>query len=147
MNTLPAGLFDSNQEFFASPDMKAYSFSNGAKISFAEFEESVITEAEKEMLMDPKRHQAIIEMAGEDRLAQIERHIICTRGGLDNKPDLVDGKLQVPEYWPCPLRGTCKFEGVGCDSLVTDLGHKLSKREIEVIKLTAQGFLDKEMAD
>lgn len=81
-----------------------------------------------------------------DRLTNLKRLLICNFGKLDNVPDLVEGRLQAPEYCICPKRGTCNFDGKICDPLTTDQGEKLTKREVKIIELTAAGESNKGMA-
>lgn len=81
-----------------------------------------------------------------ERLPRIKQAIVCMYGGFDNSPDIKDGELQTAEYWPCPKRGSCAFEGKLCDSLKTDTGDHLTPRHIEILKLIANGYQDKEIA-
>jgi DNA-binding CsgD family transcriptional regulator len=143
----PAGLLDSSVEFFASPQMKAFCLTSSRVIPFDEFPQEFIEATQIELLKSQAKLTGLQVMGATTLLQQVEQYLVCNYGGLDHHPDLVDGRLQKKEYWPCPKRGSCRFEGIVCDSLLTDLGLYLTKQEILYIKMTAKGLLDKEIAD
>jgi DNA-binding CsgD family transcriptional regulator len=67
----------------------------------------------------PKRKAAYIAMAGNDKNDQISQCIKCMFANLDGTPDIdKDGNIIATEYVSCSKRGSCKFEGVGCNKLV-----------------------------
>jgi DNA-binding CsgD family transcriptional regulator len=147
-HTLPAGLLpeDSNIEFFVCGDLNAYKRRNGQTIKFEDFGEPVYRLIEQKLAEHPEKQESLTAMGLTERLPRIKQAIVCMFGGYDNSPDIKDGVLQHTEYWACPKRGTCSYEGKLCDSLRTDTGEHLTSREIDYLKLTAQGYLDKEIA-
>ncbi len=75
---------------------------------------------------------------------QIQQWTVCNLGGYDNKPDIDDEKKVINrEYWECGHRGKCELEKTGWCFHPANLSY----REIEVLKLIANGLLDKEIAD
>jgi DNA-binding CsgD family transcriptional regulator len=77
----------------------------------------------------------------------VEQMTMCLFGALNSEPDISeDGNLSAPEYVPCIHRGGgCKFEGIGCCSILISEGVFLSRAETEVFKLVE--FPDKLIAD
>lgn len=148
MQTLPAGLLNDSIEFFADTDnLKAYALQSGAVIGFEYFPENLKALIQTQMDRHPERMKAIRMMVGSAADAVMKQYLYCTYGGFDNQPDMVAGKLQAPEYWPCPKRGVCKFEGRICCALLTSSGEIISRREIEVLRLIALGYLEKRIAE
>ncbi|MDB4919821.1 LuxR C-terminal-related transcriptional regulator [Mucilaginibacter sp.] len=143
--TLPAGLRDNNYEFFAD-DNRACFITQGAVAEVDKLSEQMLQAIESELGKYPEKLKGINKMGVSGRLPVINQFMICNYGGFDSKPDLVNYQLGETEYWPCPKRGTCAFEGIVCDGLRTNTGEVLSKREIEVVKHIATGELDKNIA-
>ncbi|MHB8209177.1 response regulator transcription factor [Mucilaginibacter sp.] len=146
MNHLPAGLINNQYEFFANTELHAFCLTQGRVIPFEEFDESLLSLVEAEMMKFPVKIFNIHKMGFTGRVEVIRQFLLCNYGGFDNSADMADSKLQPTEYWPCPLRGKCAFEGKICDGLKTDSGQILSTREIQVVKLIASGHMDKEIA-
>lgn len=66
--------------------------------------------------------------------AKIEQCIKCRFANLDGIADISSkGSIQDIEVVSCPKRGTCKFEGIGCNKLNMPLGIKFSKSELRVL--------------
>ena len=144
---LPAGLLDQNIEFFVCGNLNAYKTKNGQVVPFEDFGEPVYRLIEHKIAEHPEKGESLTLMGITERLPRIKQAIVCMYGGFDNSPDIKDGELQTAEYWPCPNRGTCAYEGKLCDSLRTDTGDHLTRRQIEILKLIAHGYQDKEIAD
>ena len=152
IHQLPAGLIDHHYEFFVSDDLHAYCLNHGHVIDYDHFSEQLLAAIEEQMNLYPVKLAAYGKMfwaqncRRPNRLELIRMFLSCNYGGFDAHPDMVEGVLQEPEYWPCPYRGSCEYEGIGCDGLKTANGEFLSRREIEIIKLIAAGELDKNIA-
>jgi DNA-binding CsgD family transcriptional regulator len=148
MNNLPAGLLNDSIEFFADTNtLKAYALQSGAVISFDQFPEDLKALVHREMNKHPERVKALRRMVGDSPEALMKQYLYCTYGGFDNNPDLVRGVFQAPEYWPCPERGVCKFEGSACSTLLSDTGTIISRREVEVLRLVALGTTEEQIAE
>jgi DNA-binding CsgD family transcriptional regulator len=146
-NHLPGGLMDNNGEFFVCSPGNVHLLTGGAVLPFEEFPAEVLLVIEKELLAKPKRHVAITEMVADTgRVAELKQLTHCLYGGFDKRADLLNGKLTAPEFWNCTQRGKCKYEGVVCNGYQLENGSFLSRRELEIIQLTAMGFLDKQIA-
>jgi DNA-binding CsgD family transcriptional regulator len=144
---LPAGLLNDSIEFFVCDELKAYKLKDGKVIAFEDFDDEVVNAVLADLRKYPAKMAQLTAMGFLERTAMVKQYLVCNYGGFDNKADMIDGVLQPTEYWPCPLRGKCPHEGKLCDSLRTDTGAYLTKKEIQVLELVAAGKLDKEIAD
>lgn len=147
MNNLPAGLLDHNYEFFAHDGVHAYCLNHGRVIPFEQWDEELLGAIELQMSKFPVKVFNIHKMGITDRLGIIKQFVICNYGGFDHVADMINGELQATEYWPCPHRAVCPFQGKICDGLKTDTGNFLTHTEVRVIKHIAAGMLDKQIAD
>lgn len=144
LGKLPAGIIDNNVEFFAHGN-DTYAMFDGKMAMIKEWPESLLQAIERDMELHPDAIEALVDADIVGRLEMIEQYIKCRFSALDNEPDVVDGKLQDPEYVECLLRGSCPYEGRLCN-LLKAFG-TLTNREIQVLKLIPEGMLDKEIAD
>lgn len=53
----------------------------------------------------------------ESEWKRIEMLVHCRYGGLDFFPDVENGEMKDGDYWACPLRGSCRSEGIICKNL------------------------------
>ncbi|WP_374949588.1 helix-turn-helix transcriptional regulator [Mucilaginibacter sp.] len=145
---LPAGLVNSNGEFFVCDDDQPHLLRSGSVVDFDQFDPKLILLLEIKMLSETKRHAYYsLMVAGAGRMAEVRQFTYCMYGGFDNKPDIINGELGEPEYWRCPKRGNCDFEGKACAGFKLKSGDHLTRRELQYIQLTANGLLDKTIAD
>ncbi|HEY4195692.1 MAG TPA: helix-turn-helix transcriptional regulator, partial [Mucilaginibacter sp.] len=145
---LPAGLINHHYEFFTDDHVAhGYCLNSRQVIEFKDFSPDLISTLNKEFDRFPEKRAGARAMGATNRTEELERLLICNYGGFDNAADMVDGKLQPTEFWACPNRGKCKFEGIVCDKLKTASGEFLTPQEIQVVKLIAAGHLDKHIAD
>lgn len=144
---LPAGLLDHNYEFFSDKSgSHAYCLSSGQVIPFVQFAPEVHDALVEHFNHFPEKVKAATALAAVNRISPLEQLTHCNYGGFDNEPDMTDGQLHQHEFWNCPERGNCRFEGKCCDRLKTDTGEFLTPAEIQVVKLSAAGHLDKTIA-
>jgi DNA-binding NarL/FixJ family response regulator len=141
---LPAGLLDNNCEFFVN-GTEIYVLNSGQIYSFADFPAEVLDALREDIKKFPEAIDALVDLGLETEESMLRQYVRCRFGGFDGEPDIIDGQLRHTEYWDCGIRGNCKYEGKLCQSIKVENGH-LTKREIEVLKLIANGKLDKEIA-
>ena len=142
---LPAGITDDNVEFFAQGD-QIFALTQGNMIRSEDWPEELLQAIEEDMALHPKAVEALVEADIVGRLESIQQYIKCRFSALDTEPDMINGKLQSPEYTDCSLRGSCPYEGRLCELLKAPFG-TLTHREIEVLRLIPEGMVDKEIAD
>ena len=142
---LPAGITDENVEFFAKGD-QVFAMMQGDMRKIQEWPEELLAAIESDMVRNPKAVEALVQADIVGRLECIEQYVKCRFSALDNDPDMINGKLQSPEYTDCALRGSCPYEGRLCELLKAPFG-TLTSREIAVLRLIPEGLADKEIAD
>lgn len=94
----------------------------------------------------PDISDALLEMHPDSESKRIEQFAKCRFGGLDYQADIIDGELQDGEYWPCPLHGSCKHEGVLCKLPIYN-NQRLTKEEIKLMQLSASDKTNEAIAD
>lgn len=143
---LPPGLIDGSVEFFIH-DRDVKCLYNSQVYKFADLPSHIIELVEAEMLAHPKAMKALADWDITDQNEQIRQFIACRFGGFDYQADIsADGKIQPAEYIDCGRRGSCAYEGKLCTSLQLANGI-VTRREIEVLKMIGQSYLDKEICD
>lgn len=143
---LPAGMMkgDLNGELF-SHDGEEYATLNGSIVHYSDFPEWLKIEIDNKIETDQDISASLIEanILQED---MARRQVIrCLFGVFDGKADIIDGKLQDPEYWHCQSRGNCPYEGRLCKAILVHDDIYLTPREVEVLKLI--DLQAKEIAD
>ena len=83
---------------------------------------------------EPEVNKLLQKWYPNSKLKRLVQFGSCRFGGLDFQPDVVDFKLQPGEYRECPLRGSCKGEGIICKAPVCK-GEAISFEEVKLIKL------------
>lgn len=141
---MPAGALDKNIEFFVHNNCPKALY-RGQIVLLEHLPENVLLKLHSEMLADKEAMKAICAMNLPEGMAQIGQYVMCRYGGFDGNPDFAEGKNSNAEYWDCGMRGKCPHEGKLCKlpSALT----MLTPKEREVIKLTASGIPDKQIAD
>lgn len=142
---VPAGLIDQHIEFFA--DGHFIKATHNGKVNYLnELPASVLDLIEAELNKTPSAIKALDSLKISGRTDRLRIFLKCRFGGFDMQADFAEGELQETEYWDCGIRGKCQVEGKLCPSIRVQNGH-LTRREIDVIRLVAEGMLDKEIAD
>ena len=105
----------------------------------------ILQKYEAEFIADADARKELKFMGiAEDK--RFEQFIKCRFGGNDNKADVAGNKL-TPDYWQCGKHGVCEHEFVVCRPVITDIGEKLSRCEIAVMKQITLDLTDEEIAD
>lgn len=148
VNRIPAGLLDKSTEFFTVSAGAAYNamcLFGGKPYCFSTTPDCRKEIVRADMKAHPAKEKAMESMVGTDEDKKLERYIMCNFGALNDDADIdAYGNISSPEYVPCPNRGACKYEGIGCSNiLVGDV--LLSNRETPVFRLVH--LEDDEIAD
>lgn len=142
---LPAGLEDSGVEFYVLHN-EVRCLHGGRVYRFDEIPQSILDQVEEYMMSKPDAVKALLDWDiknGDDMLRQF---IACRFGGFDTTPDIApNSSIIEADYFDCGRRGRCKFEGKLCSTVKVANGY-LTKQEIRVLQLIAQGKLNKEIA-
>lgn len=142
---IPAGITDDHVEFFAQGD-SVFALMQGEIRKFEDWPSALLASIEEDMNSNPKAMEALAKANIVGESAVRSQYVKCRFSALDNEPDMINGKLQSPEYTGCSLRGSCPYEGRLCDLLKAPYG-TLTQREVEVLRLVPEGLADKEIAD
>lgn len=146
MSQLPAGLVDMNVEIFKFQNI-IYAIYNGKIILFIQLHEDIKNEFRNDLYSFPIAIKTMAEMNIVTDEEMLLMWVGCNYSSFNNEPDFnCITKTTNKEYVDCPERGKCKGEGKICQALKVINGI-LTRREIEVLKLIAEGLLNKEIAE
>lgn len=126
------GMLDQSTEFFIYQD-KLKVIQNGNIKDLSELPLQTVELLKNEIKANRVVNLALHDLHPTSKFKRIEQFITCRFGGLDHQPDVIEGKLQDGEYWPCPKRGSCPHEGVLCKlPIVKD--ERLTKQDVELLQ-------------
>jgi DNA-binding CsgD family transcriptional regulator len=147
MNPIPAGALDHNFEFFTHEGLYAFCLNHGKVSAFEEWPNELIDHIYDEMCLGyPDKAFYLNKMGVYGKKEMVRQLIICNYGAFDHNADMVDGKLQQPEYWDCPVRSSCKFDGKVCNGCKTDTGKQLTAHQVQILKYVVAGHANKVIA-
>jgi DNA-binding CsgD family transcriptional regulator len=141
---LPAGLVDSNVEIFESNN-KLMATYKGRVIDFHSLPDNIMNQFLDLLIEDETARNEFRKNNIMDLGKMLTEYVRCRFGGFDNQPDYANGKF-IAEYWACGRRGDCPYNEKICPKLKAKNG-ELSRREIEIIQLFANGLSIKEVAE
>ena len=133
-NILPGMVNNSLEVFVVENVTKA--IHKGKVIDFTELPLGIIELLKEAIKNDKQVALALHDWHPFSQWKRIEQYASCRLGGLDYNDDITaDGKFQDGEYWPCPKRGTCQYEGIICKlPIVND--HRLSPEDVKLMQLS-----------
>lgn len=144
-NTLFPGMATTATEFFI--DQKELKFIHSGRIlPFTELSFGIIRILEEKINQDKFLKLELFDMHPTSKMKRIEQFAKCRFGGLDFRADIIDGDIQEGDYWECPLRGSCKSEGILC-KLPTYNGLQLQKQDVKLMQLLATDKTNEVIAD
>lgn len=143
---LPGGYNNTTGEFYIDGGELWLSYQK-AHHNYDTFPEEIKSIVREDMEQNPI---ALAELVDEwnllDEKSQTTQYLACRYGAFDGSPDIIDGKLQVPEHVACGIRETCKSQGKLCGSIQLKHGN-LTVHEVRTLTEVGNGLLDKEIAD
>lgn len=144
MTTAPAFLvpgIDAFEFFTINEDLFYYSNGKQKRIdNYSDIPGKVSDLIEKVLLKNNQMYEGLVLIAGNNIDNIILQFVKCRLSGNDSYSDIINGIL-TEEYIECDKRGNCAAEKCVCRF------HGLTPKEIEVIKLIAAGYADKQIAD
>jgi DNA-binding CsgD family transcriptional regulator len=143
----PAGLCDSNVEFFAIKPFKVKAINGGRVYSFEDMPERIRDIVSRKRKANKNAEYSLNKLGIKNELERDERFAYCLFGKLDNTPDIdLYTETIHAEFRICSGRHLCPYPVRFCIQRVsTPSGILLSPREVELIQLIAQGFTYKEI--
>jgi hypothetical protein len=142
--TFPGMACTSTEFFQHEKELKI--IQNGTIKNFAESSFCTIQILKEEIEKNEAIKAALNELHPDSEMKRIEQFVLCRFGGLDFQPDIKDGIVQDGEYWPCPKRGQCSFEGTLC-KLPKINGHRLNDLEILLMQKTSTDLTNDVIAE
>lgn len=153
---LPTGTTNNEVEFFRIAPFKAKAMYKCKVFLYTEMPKSIREVIQAKMLADPEAVNAIISILKilPDNNAKSnnqcndeieEAFVSCRYGNYDSIPDLIDGQL-TPDCPDCGIEDICPGFGIVCKKPKTPNG-EITGRELQILKLIAKGYMDKEIAD
>lgn len=139
------GLNCSNIEFFNDKD-KVKAFSQGKIHDFYDLPFSILMVLRDALSKENDTDTILKDWLPESEMKRLEKFVSCRFGGLDFTPDIKNLTLGHGEYWDCPLRGTCKGEGIVCKQLVYN-NHTLTAKDIKAMRLLSTSITNEGLAD
>jgi len=141
---LPPGFDDEHVEFFVK-DLKLFAVYNGSINRFEDLPSEVTDRIGELLEADIHAQHVLVDFREEEKL---EQFAFCKFGGYNQHADLLPNGDTAYDHWDCPLRGTgqCTIGESLCPRPAL-MGAVVTRREREVAQLTAEGLLDKEIAD
>jgi hypothetical protein len=145
MNNIP-GMKQGEVEFFLQ-EKKVKAICSGQIVGMEELPERVIEKLKASINRDKDVITALEEMHPENRAAQLEQYIHCRFGGMDSNADIKTcGTIQDGEYWDCPLRATCKHNGVLCKLPFINT-RRIKPNEVALLQYTSTTMTNETIAE
>ena len=139
----PSYLYNQNSFEFMKIEDVLYCFSGGKTIecrSYSDIPEKVLELVEPIILKNKKVKKALASLVGSNDFEKLVfQYISCRFSGNDYFTDIENNVINF-EFSECEKRGSCPAEKCICRF------NDLTPREIEIVKLIAQGYCDKEIA-
>jgi DNA-binding CsgD family transcriptional regulator len=139
------GMTDESTEFFLfERELKV--IQNGTVKSFTDLSSYTMGILKDAINSDKPTKLALLEMHPNSEMRRLEQFATCRFGGLDFQADIKDGVLQDGEFWECPNRGTCPYQGVLCKLPLIN-GVRLTDQDVELMQLSASELTNEAIAD
>lgn len=151
---IPAGLINKGVEFYVNPHTNDIEcLHDGKTYQWSEIPAHLLDIVSEDLAKHPEAMKGLKDWNLHNSDEILKQYVYCRFGGFDNDADIDEcGGIIYTEYFDCGKRGVCKYEGKVCATIKVgedENGNNISltKRELEILKLMAQGKLDKEIAD
>lgn len=132
-STLYPGMLDNKVEYFAvQGEMKFMQNSQvqcTTKLPYA-----IVQLGYEEIEKEPEVNEALKQMQPGSKFNQLQQFLKCRYGGLDFSADMENNQFKEGDYWDCPSRKTCPFNGLICKSPKVN-NQELTPLEIKLMKL------------
>lgn len=143
-NSIP-GLSCGGLEFFTDKGKTKF-LRNGKVRPLARLDFPIIEKIKKKIGADAELDAELKHHHPDSEWKRIEMFIRCRYGGIDHFSDMDNGELTAGDFWPCPLRGKCRSEGIICRSPVYE-GVEIEKEEVKMIQLLTTADTNETIAD
>lgn len=131
---LPGMVNNSVEIFVVENVVKA--IRRGKVIDFTDLPLGIIQRLKEEINKDKQLKLALHDMHPDSSWKRLEQFAKCRFGGLDFQGDITEDAIQDGEYWDCPNRGNCAYEGIVCKLPMIN-NHRLTSQEIQLMQLSS----------
>lgn len=143
--TLYPGMICSGVEFFAV-ESKLKFISDGKIECISKLPFSIIQITQEEIAKNDQVSEALHEWHPNSKFDRLIQFLHCRYGGLDHAADMENNHFKEGDYWDCPNRKTCKFNGLICKAPIYN-GNMLTPLDIKLMKLTSTTLTNETIAD
>jgi DNA-binding CsgD family transcriptional regulator len=139
------GMKSSGVEFFVFEDEMNF-IANGEIKPILNAPFSILQLTKEEILKNSEVDAALKIMHPTSELKRLIQFLECRYGGLDYNPDIKDNQFGEPDYWDCPKRPNCEFNGLICKAPKYK-GSELTLLDIKLTKLLVTSATNETIAD
>lgn len=139
----PSYLFSQNSFEFMKIEDVLFCFTGGKMFECKSYDDipvAVLKLIEPTIIRNNKIQKGLMQLVGGDWDKMVFQYITCRFSGNDYFTDIENNVINY-EFSECEKRGSCPAEKCICRF------NDLTPREIEVVRMIAQGYCDKEIAD
>ncbi|MGJ8760352.1 MAG: helix-turn-helix transcriptional regulator [Polaribacter sp.] len=144
-NTFYPGMISSGVEFFVVEDEMNF-ISEGEIKSTRKLPYSIIQLTQEEIKKDAAADAALNEWHPASEFNRQNQFLKCRYGGLDFSADIENNQFKDGDYWDCPKRANCKYNGIICKPPKYN-GSQLNTLDISLMKLLATTLTNETIAD
>lgn len=137
---IPAALTDTSIELFVQDD-RIHAVTEGKVYGWDEMPPRVREAIENDLQQNPRALDLLQDLRPEERLRV---YAGCKFGGFNAIPDIAPDGTAEHEHWECGCT-SCPLRPLYRDTLEVENG-KLTKREIEITRMIARGYLGKRIS-
>jgi len=143
--TLYPGMNCKGVEFFAvENEMKFIADAEIKCITKLPF--GIIQLANEEIDRHPEVSEALQEWFPTSKFARVYQFLQCRYGGLDHTADFENNQFKDGDYFHCPKRATCKFNGILCKAPQYN-GASLTAMDIQLMIHLSGNLTNETIAD
>lgn len=143
-NTFYPGMINSGVEFFLLEEEMKF-ISEGEIKSTRKLPFAIIQLTNEEIKKDVEAEAALNEWHPDSEFKRQNQFLKCRFGGLDFSADIENNEFKDGDYWDCPSRFTCKYNGILC-KLPKYNGVELNELDIELMKLLSTTLTNETIA-
>jgi DNA-binding CsgD family transcriptional regulator len=144
-NALYPGMIDNKVEFFAVEGGMKFIKDSEVQCT-TKMPYSLIQLGYEEIAKEPEVEKALQEWHPNSKFNQLQQFLKCRYGGLDFSADMENNQFKEGDYWNCPSRKTCPFNGIICKAPKVN-GHELTVLEIDLMILKSTNKTNQVIAD
>ena len=131
-------------EFFTVEGRRKF-ISEGKVACTSKLPFGIVQLTNEEIKKDPLVEKALFEWFPESEFERQNKFLECRYGGLDFSADFENNSFKEGDYWDCPNRANCKFDGLICKKPSYN-GVELNPMDINLMKLLSTTLTNETIA-